>query len=268
MVERNPPLGRRIAVALDASPHCLQGLAVAAQIAAALRAEVEGVFVEDTELFRVVGLPFLREFRATTLGEGPLDKARLQRELRAAARGIQAQVERAAGELGIAWSFRVWRGDLEAEILRAAGGAEFFALGRLGRFASLRRRPKPPPPGRTQGPLIIGVLLDGTASSASVLTTAIALAEHRDAARLVVILQPGADADAATLGSVARRQLAQRHEAAELLNLDTLTAKAPGRIAAAAGIDVLIVAADNPLLTSPSPWTGLQAFDCPILIAR
>jgi len=268
MVEREPTAVRRIAVALDATPHCLPGLALATQIAAALSAEIEGVFIEDTELLRMAGLPFLRELRATTLGESTLDKARLQRELRAAARGARAQVERSAGEFGIAWSFRVWRGDLEADILDAARDAEFFALGRIGRFAPLRRRPKAAPRGIPSGSLTIGALFDGTAAATRALATAQALAEHRDAARLVVILQSGSVADAATLGAAARRQLAGLHERVALVDLGALAATAAGRTAATAGIGLLVVAAANPLLTSPSPWTGLEAFDCPILIAR
>jgi nucleotide-binding universal stress UspA family protein len=258
---------RRIAVALDASPYSLQGLAMAAGIAAALNAELEGVFVEDTELLRLAGLPFLREFRIATLGENVLDAERLQRELRAAARSMREHLERSAGELGLAWSFRVWRGDLEAEILGAALDAELFALGRIGRFAPLRRRPRPPAPGVPARNLVVGVLLNASDAAARALSIAIELG-MRHAASLVVIIQPEEGADTATLQTRTLDQLGTMREQTRLVTLETTDATSLAATVRTLGIDLLILDETNPILTKTSLWANLETLGCPVVIGR
>ncbi|WP_296806453.1 universal stress protein [Thiocapsa sp.] len=258
---------RRIAVALDASPHSLQALALAAGIAAALNAELEGVFVEDTELLRLAGLPFLRELRIATLCESILDADRLQRELRAAARGVRERLERTAGELGVAWSFRVWRGDLEAEILGAALDAELFALGRIGRFAPLRRRPRPIAPKPRDSGLLVGVLYSGSAGATRALSIAVELG-IRHAASLVIILQPAMSADAATLRRHVLAQLGSMREQTRLVSLEAADAAGLAATVRNLGIDLLILDEANPLLGRASLWTSLETLGCPVVIGR
>lgn len=258
---------RRVAVALDASPHSLQGLALAAGIAAALNAELEGVFVEDTELLRLAGLPFMRELRVATLCESALDADRLQRELRAAARGVRERLERTAVELGLAWSFRVWRGDLEAEILGAALDAELFALGRIGRFAPLRRRPRPIVPKHRGGGLLVGVLYSGSEGATRALSIAVELG-IRHAASLVVILQPATRADAATLRNRVLEQLGTLREQTRLVSLEGADAAGLAATGRNLGIDLLILDETNPILARASLWTSLETLGCPVAIGR
>ncbi|EGV16593.1 universal stress protein [Thiocapsa marina] len=258
---------RRIAVALDASPHSLQGLTLAAGIAAALDAELEGVFVEDTELLRLAGLPFLRELRLATLCESALDAERLERELRAAARGVRERLERTAVELGVNWSFRVWRGDLEAEILGAALDAELFALGRIGRFAPLRRRPRPIAPKPRNGGPLVGVLYSGSEGATRALAIALELVV-RHAANLVVILQPEISADTATLRGRVLEQLATLHEQTRLVSLEGADAAGLSATVGKLGIDLLILDETNPLLARASLWNSLESLGCPVVIGR
>ena len=258
---------RRIAVALDASPHSLQGLALAAGIAAALNAELEGVFVEDTELLRLARLPFLRELRIATLCESALDAERLERELRAAARGVRERLERTASELGVVSSFRVWRGDLEAEILGAGLDAELFALGRIGRFAPLRRRPRPTAPRTTFGGLVVGVLYTGSEGSKRILSIALELG-IRHAASLLVILQPATRADAATLRNRAFEQLGPVREQTRLVSLEASDAAGLAATVRDLGMDLLILDETNPLLARTSLWTSLETLGCPVAIGR
>jgi len=258
---------RRIAVALDASPHSLEGLTLAAGIAAALNAELEGVFIEDSELLRLAGLPFLRELRIATLCESALDAERLQRELRAAARGVRARLERTAGELGVAWSFRVWRGDLEAEILGAALDAELFALGRIGRFAPLRRRPRPTPPRPRAGGLVVGVIYSGSEAAARALSIAVELG-IRHAADMVVVLQPEDDSETTTLQTKALEQLGPLREQARLVAIDASDAAQLAATVRAFGIDLLILDATNSILRRTSLWSSLETLGCPVVIGH
>lgn len=240
---------------------------MAAGIAAALNAELEGVFVEDTELLRLAGLPFLREFRIATLGENLLDSERLQRELRAAARGVRERLARSAGELGLAWSFRVWRGDLEAEILGAALDAELFTLGRIGRFAPLRRRPRPPAFGAPVGNLLVGVLFNGTDAADRALSIAIELGA-RHATRLVVILQPQEGADTSTLQTRTLDRLGARREQTRLVMLEHTDATSLAATVRSLGADLLILDDTNPILTKTSLWANLETLGCPVVIGR
>jgi hypothetical protein len=260
---------RRVAVALDASPHALDGLALAAAIASALHAELEGIYVEDTELLRLAGLPFLRELRVATLCEGRLDADRLERELRVAGRGVRERLQRTATGLGLSWSFRVWRGALEAEILGAAGDAELFALGRLGRFAPLRRHPRPP---RTRNSgLVVGVLCARADEIERLFTVAQEIADPRGGG-LAVILQPEtADAEIA-LRNRALEQLGPQRGMINLIALDHTRSEAMStalqETVRSLGIDLIVLDAAHPLLGTASLWNNLEHLGCPILIGR
>lgn len=260
------PAIRRIAVALDASEQSLRGIALAAGIAAALRAELEGVFIEDDTLLRAIGLPFQREFRLTTRAEEHADPARLQRELRAAARHVRASLEQSARRLGCSWSFRVWRGDAGADILSAASSADMFTLSPLGRFAPLRR-PRTAARTRGAGDLVIGVLWDGSAGALHALAAAGELAATRHA-RLQVFVQAMDEDTAARL----RRQLAHAlGEAGEQPEIISLPADDPRAVIAAliaGGADLLMVDAGNPLLDRATLWHNLAALHCPLLLVR
>ncbi len=258
---------RRIAVALDASAHGLRVMDLAAGVAALLEAELEGVFVEDTELIRSAGLPFLRELRLATLDESALDAERLQRELRAAARRVREHLEQSARALGLASSFRVWRGDLGAEILAASVDAELFALGRIGRFAPLRSRPKRVRIPYRPGHLAVGFLFDGGDASVQALITAADLARDRRAA-VSVILEPTPAADIDALWAQATEILRTVRTRALLIDPGSGGTAALARAVISAGIDLLVVDCENPMLATPTLWEHLEAIDCPVLIHR
>ena len=73
---------RRILVALDASHHSLAALDAAAELAASLEAELQGLFVEDANLLRLAGLPVARVVRYPFATPARPDPVRMERELR------------------------------------------------------------------------------------------------------------------------------------------------------------------------------------------
>ena len=125
----------RILVALDASTHSLAALATAVELAAAMEAELEGLFVEDVNLLRIAGLPFAREVRHTASLEA-LDSPRMERALRAQAAQAREALAAAAGRAQVHWSFRVVRGQVAQEVLEAASQADLVTLGKQGRSRS------------------------------------------------------------------------------------------------------------------------------------
>jgi nucleotide-binding universal stress UspA family protein len=126
---------RRILVALDASTHSLAALAAAVELAAAMEAELEGLFVEDVNLLRLAGLPFVQEVRHTASLEA-LDSVRMERALKAQAVQAREALEVAAGRARVHWSFRVVRGHVAQEVVQAASQADLLTLGKQGRSKS------------------------------------------------------------------------------------------------------------------------------------
>ncbi len=126
---------RRILVALDASTHSLAALAAAADLAAAMEAELEGLFVEDINLVRLAGLPFAREVRHTASLEA-LDSLTMERALKAQAAQARQALAAAAGRAQVHWSFRVVRGHVAQEVLAAASQVDLVTLGKQGRSRS------------------------------------------------------------------------------------------------------------------------------------
>jgi nucleotide-binding universal stress UspA family protein len=139
MNERDPGVAiRRILVALDASTHSLAALEAAAALAASLEAELRGLFVEDINLLRLAGLPFARELHYPTAGDRPLERASMERQLRALAAQARQALAAVAGRRRVQWSFTVVRGHVAAEVLTAAQETDLLALGKAGRSPTRR----------------------------------------------------------------------------------------------------------------------------------
>jgi nucleotide-binding universal stress UspA family protein len=124
---------RRILVALDASTHSLAALEAAANMALLLKAELVGLFVEDINLLRAAGLPFVQEIRYALGERRAIDVPRMEAYLRAQAAQAQRDLSEMAERRHLRYSFRVARGPVSAELLAAALEADLLALGRLGR---------------------------------------------------------------------------------------------------------------------------------------
>ena len=120
---------RRIVVALGAEKGQTPVLEAAAEIAATMEAEITGLFIEVTNLLRLAELPFAREFSWSRRAERDLRAADIEHELRAQATAARRALETIAKREGVAWSFRVARGHMPSELLKAAMEADLMALG-------------------------------------------------------------------------------------------------------------------------------------------
>jgi len=124
---------RRILVALDASRHSLAALEAAADLATNLEAELLGLFVEDVNLLRVAGSPAAQEVRYPFVTAARMERARMERELRAQAVQARRALAAACERRQIKWSFRVVRGEVAPEVLEAALEADLLSLGKASR---------------------------------------------------------------------------------------------------------------------------------------
>lgn len=132
---------RRILVALDASAASLAALESAAALAARFEAELLGLFVEDINLLRLAGLPFARELSYVQGLARRLEAPDVERAMRVRARLAQEAFARVVTRLSLRSSFRVVRGQVVAELLRAATQADLIALGTCGVEPVPRHRP-------------------------------------------------------------------------------------------------------------------------------
>ena len=105
---------RRVLVALDASPDSVAAAAAAVRVAAALDAELAGLFVEDHDLLRLGGSRLARQVASLTAGAERLGAEEMERQLRAQATRARRALSRLAAREGIACTFQVTRGRVAA----------------------------------------------------------------------------------------------------------------------------------------------------------
>jgi nucleotide-binding universal stress UspA family protein len=122
---------RRIIVGLDPRSPGRPALEAAAQLAARLRAELVGLFVEDIDLLHLAGLPFAREIGFPSATLRALDITSMERSLRALAGEVERTLAAIAGRAPLTWSFRVARGTLMSELRAAAAEGDIVVTGAL-----------------------------------------------------------------------------------------------------------------------------------------
>lgn len=272
---------RRIVIAIDSSMSAAAGLEAVAALAARLRAELEGVFVEDADLARLAELPVAREicfaggvrrdFTADTLA------AQYREQAVVARRAIAA----AAAKARIAYAFRVIRGHVDHEIFGAAGAADLLVLGtgtsalgrrgRLGRTAraAAERAPRSvliakPGASSLSRPL---VWYDGAPGSRRALAASLRLvAGGEDRLRVLIVadrleraaaLREEVSAALAPVGTEPEFLHAGRPEPAQICPL-----------AGRAGVDVLVIAADAAMAAEGDRLALLESIACPVLLVR
>jgi nucleotide-binding universal stress UspA family protein len=266
---------RRIAVALDASEHSQRALETAARLAASLKAELEGIFVEDIDLIHLAGLPFLREIRLASLAQEAVNLQRMERELRAIARQVRQTLEFVAQREGISCSFRVRRGRVEAELMEAAMEVDVLTLGRAGAPLSHRLRLRvqesviatPPRPGQRRTPPSVVVTFSGSENAKRALLAAANLAE-REALDITVVIPDVPDTEARRLQALAESLLRSQKQRVGFVRLTGNGVQDLINAVGSCSSQVLIVERDTPLLEGDALWRCLNQVGCPVLLVR
>ena len=111
---------RRILVALDSGTNVPAGLDVAVELANRLRAELQGLYVEDDDLFRLAALPFSTQVNLSTGSRQPLEAAALEQQMNRLAGSARRRMAAAAERGHVPWTFRTVRGRIAHEIATAA----------------------------------------------------------------------------------------------------------------------------------------------------
>ncbi|HEY5645591.1 MAG TPA: universal stress protein [Pseudomonadales bacterium] len=264
---------RRILVALDESPHSRAALEEAAALAAGLQAELMGIFVMDTDLLRLAGLPLGRETGLTSARRRVLDPASMERALRAQAEAARRALDSIARQHRLRSSFLLSRGSVSGELIEAASRADIVAMGLIGHMGlagrhlgSTTRRIRMQSrcsllllaPGQRRGSRVL-VLSTGSADSDRGLDLALELARRRG---VDLVVLPCND-DPKVRETVSAR-LVQSGVAVHL-------GKAPERFEDLAvtiseqGGGILVVGQDCPLIAGHDDQ--LDQLGCPVLLA-
>jgi nucleotide-binding universal stress UspA family protein len=130
------PSKGRVLLALDSASDNRNALRTAVRLAARLQAELRGMFLEDTDLLRIAGLPFAEEILHWSARERSLGAGELERSLKALAARVQQELAQAAHEANVRWSFRVERGPRLQLLLEAGDRCDLLLVGERRRSAA------------------------------------------------------------------------------------------------------------------------------------
>lgn len=270
---------RRIVAAFGASTASRVALESAVEVAARLGAELEAVFVEDVALLQLAELPFVREMSTHGAAGRPVERAAIERELRALGAEAGRRLAEAAARRRIRLSFKTARGHLPTEIGAAAATADLLILESISRPLARETRLEVPvrqlvaaaarsvlllqPERPPAGP--VHVLLEATAGAVRALGAARELA-RRYASPLVVTVAGGdrqleqlvdEAARAAPSGAPVRRRAMGAAGASPLDQL--LDAVASG---------TLVLDVTSPLLEPGPSWERIAKAPCTVLLVR
>lgn len=262
---------RRIAIALGSEAPDTKALERIARLAAAMRAEMAGLFVEDINLLHLAALPFAAEFCRFTQRHRPLEGAEVERQLRIQAAAAQQALATVAERAGVSWSFRVTRGSVAALLRQAAAEVDLLALGAPRRILlhesdlaltaeTARKALRTEAPGR---PVV--VVCDDTAAALRAVEVALHFAKA-DARPLTILIiavdQEGVDRLRHQAAQLVGEQPAQyRRIVAPTVGvlLDTVRSE---------NAAVLVLPAGKPLLEASVFKMLREGLSCPTLLVR
>lgn len=219
----------RIVVAFDMTPFGEIALEAAAGLAAALDAELSGLFVEDVNLMRMAELPFTRELGLISAVTRPIDAPDVERSFRLQAQRSREQLERIAAALDLPWSFQVVRGLGFAAVLECVRELDLAVFGEAAHGPIAKSVWLPAPAGALGGAAqrrrrrfrrlslrSIAVLFDGSEQAWRALAVAYALAATAEARLALLVSAPTAE-EFEGLHELAKTWLAERGAVARFI---------------------------------------------------
>jgi len=100
---------QRVVLALDAMSEPAFTLELAIELAASLQSQLQGLLIEDADLFSIAGLPFSREICLTTGQQRALNTQQLQRRLDSIGHRFQRLLAQKAEQSVVQWSYAAVR---------------------------------------------------------------------------------------------------------------------------------------------------------------
>lgn len=265
-MQKNPDRGR-ILLALDVSPRSQAALEMASALAAALNAELSGLFVEDVDLLHLSSLPFARELDLFTRVAQPMALQDVERALQREAGTVQRLLAEAAERMRLRWSFHVARGRIASELFAQAEAFDMIVLGKCARLGlrmvgdTLSQTERHP---LARRPVV--ACYDGSPAAARALELAGRLAGENRAA-LCVLVSAANDADCAVRTRQAQTLLEKAGHPppdCKCLPSDTLPALFLAVRSADAG--ALVLGGNGRFRSGEGFATLLNEIDCPVIL--
>lgn len=119
-----------ITLAVDASACSPLTLELAIELAAACKAQLQGLFIEDTDLLSTAGLPFACEITLTTGQSRGLSSQQLQSSYHRLAEQFRLLLEQKAKQSVLAYSFQSVRGRKQDVLLQRQADAGYLIVDR------------------------------------------------------------------------------------------------------------------------------------------
>jgi hypothetical protein len=257
---RHTPGIRRIAVTLDAFELNVVALDQAARLAGRMGAQLEGIFVEDIDLLQLAELPFLHEVRRSSRSVEAMNPMRMEQEFRVLARRAERLLGEQATRHHVSWSFRIWRGSIDADLLDAAMEVDVLALSRLGSTLTRGHLAR-------AGHNAIAVLYGDSEAAARALETAAGMAAEQHA-RINILLPVTGKTDTAAIRQAVVSRLGEQAGMAQFIPMPDDSLPSLVEALADTGSDALILQRDHELLRTPSLRQCLGSLNCPLLVVR
>lgn len=134
------PCVRRLMLALDAGQCAGADLTLAVELAALIGAELEGLFVEDSDLLSLAQLPFVREVGGRSGQDRPIVRESMESLLRRRVQRVVSELERAGKERNVAVSHRTARGKVVRQALAQCESRDAVLLHAYGSNRPVPRR--------------------------------------------------------------------------------------------------------------------------------
>jgi hypothetical protein len=237
----------------------------AVALASRLGGELMGMFLEDTNLLRLAGLPFAREIFHWSAQERPLTERDLTLSLRTVAARTQSELERVAGRARIRWSFRVQRGPRLQLLMEAGEATDVLLVGearRSSRAGTLEVR------GIRREPAVYLVYTGSTASRRALKMAAAMLEDEGGGLGVLVVADKHKELK--RLHAEAVRRLERRGLVARILDCleDQGAESVLEHLARLSGV-ALILPADLRVPSDPSLFQRLlDRVGCPVVLVR
>lgn len=122
-------VSRRITLTIDADSYTPNTVDIAVALAASLNAQLQGLFIEDSDLLRLVDLPCSTEITFPFATERALNKSTLQRSLRALGAQARDYLAKTAEGSSVQWNFSTISGKRSEVALTSTDESELLIIG-------------------------------------------------------------------------------------------------------------------------------------------
>jgi nucleotide-binding universal stress UspA family protein len=284
------PQRRRLLVALDAAEDAQALLDTAADMAARMRADLVGLFIEDADLIGLGDNPLIRMVSAHATATRSIAAGEIERALRRQVAAARTALEHAAKTRRLQASFEVQRGRLatalqgieQADLIlvrRGAGNVQHTPGTARARVSAATRQVvsavrrsvivlnmRRGAPRRGFGRLF--VLFDGSPETERALLAAAEIADRRGGDRITVLPVATSETDAKRIEQAARTLLTRTG-----LDGDIAPAVAPDlagicRATRESGPGLLVLHAAHALLADNGMAHVLDELDCSVMVVR